>query len=272
MTSQGFLFFLVFLFVFLHVFPRDPGSPSENGFMEPKYHSFRRWLYTPCSSSDMVIGSLGILTYVYIYTHHLVGSLHHSLNFHPKTNIFEKIAHSVEMVPLQMALQTGKTGVITPWGGVIILLLTANWRIIPFSKRLITMLSKAHPLPNGILMAYKWGLLTISKDGHHFFGRAFDHFLAAFWGEIFCSRSCGRCFCWGVGAIFDSSSVWGEHISNCSIYLYRSNYMETWDCTRPSKLHLNYMFNKSYSIWFPRGFLNHHSVSPVSWYSDTLKF
>ena len=102
--------FFVFLFVFLHVFPRDPGSPSENGFMEPKYHSFRRWLYTPCSSSDMVIGSLGILTYVniYIYTHHLVGSLHHSLNFHPKTNIFEKIAHSVEMVPLQMALQTGK--------------------------------------------------------------------------------------------------------------------------------------------------------------------
>ena len=34
-------------------------SPSENGFMEPKYLAFRRWLYTPCSSSDKVIGSLG---------------------------------------------------------------------------------------------------------------------------------------------------------------------------------------------------------------------
>ena len=34
-------------------FPRDPGSPSENGFMEPKYLAFRRWLYTPCSSSDV---------------------------------------------------------------------------------------------------------------------------------------------------------------------------------------------------------------------------
>ena len=27
--------------------------------MEPKYLSFRRWLYTPCSSSEKVIGSLG---------------------------------------------------------------------------------------------------------------------------------------------------------------------------------------------------------------------
>ena len=27
--------------------PRDPGSPSENGSMEPKYLAFRRWLYTP---------------------------------------------------------------------------------------------------------------------------------------------------------------------------------------------------------------------------------
>jgi len=23
-------------------FPRDPGSPSENGFMEPKYYALRR--------------------------------------------------------------------------------------------------------------------------------------------------------------------------------------------------------------------------------------
>ena len=29
----------------------DPGSPSE--VMEPKYLLFRRWLYTPCSSSDV---------------------------------------------------------------------------------------------------------------------------------------------------------------------------------------------------------------------------
>ena len=27
--------------------PRDPGSPSENGFMEPKYYAFRRWLDIP---------------------------------------------------------------------------------------------------------------------------------------------------------------------------------------------------------------------------------
>ena len=39
--------------------PRDPGSLSENGFMEPKYLAFRRWLYTPCSSSEKLIGSLG---------------------------------------------------------------------------------------------------------------------------------------------------------------------------------------------------------------------
>ena len=29
------------------VCPRDPGSPSENGFMEPKYLAFRKWLYSP---------------------------------------------------------------------------------------------------------------------------------------------------------------------------------------------------------------------------------
>ena len=32
--------------------PRDPGSPSENGSMEPKYYAFWRWLDTPCSSSE----------------------------------------------------------------------------------------------------------------------------------------------------------------------------------------------------------------------------
>ena len=35
---------------------RDPGSPSENGFMEPKYIAFRRWLDTPIiniSSTDV---------------------------------------------------------------------------------------------------------------------------------------------------------------------------------------------------------------------------
>ena len=31
----------------MNVYPRDPGSPSENSFMEPKYLAFRRWLYTP---------------------------------------------------------------------------------------------------------------------------------------------------------------------------------------------------------------------------------
>ena len=38
------------------------------------------------------------------------------------------------------------------------------WRIIPFSKWLITMVSKSPsrviPLPSGLKMAYKWGLLT----------------------------------------------------------------------------------------------------------------
>ena len=41
--------------------PRDPGSPSENGFMEPKYLSFRFGDCTPQSSSDKVIGSLGFM-------------------------------------------------------------------------------------------------------------------------------------------------------------------------------------------------------------------
>ena len=36
-------------------------SASENGFMEPKYLAFRRWVYTPSSSSDKLIGSLGLL-------------------------------------------------------------------------------------------------------------------------------------------------------------------------------------------------------------------
>ena len=30
--------------------------------LEPKYYAFRRWLDTPCSSSDKVIGSLGLRT------------------------------------------------------------------------------------------------------------------------------------------------------------------------------------------------------------------
>ncbi len=46
----------------IFTYPRDPGSASENGFMEPKWGiSFRRWVYTPSSSSDKVIGSLGLL-------------------------------------------------------------------------------------------------------------------------------------------------------------------------------------------------------------------
>ena len=32
---------------------RDPITETENGFMEPKYLMFRRWLYTPCSSFDL---------------------------------------------------------------------------------------------------------------------------------------------------------------------------------------------------------------------------
>ena len=40
---------------FLHN-PRDPITETENGFMEPKYYAFWRWLYTPSSSSDKVIG------------------------------------------------------------------------------------------------------------------------------------------------------------------------------------------------------------------------
>ena len=36
-------------------------SPSENGFMEPKYLAFRFGDYTPQSSSDKVIGSLGFV-------------------------------------------------------------------------------------------------------------------------------------------------------------------------------------------------------------------
>ena len=35
-----------------------------------------------------------------------------------------------------------------------------TWRIIPFSKWLITMVSRLVPLPNGLFMAYKWGLYT----------------------------------------------------------------------------------------------------------------
>ena len=50
------------------------------------------------------------------------------------------------------------------WEGSPILL-SHTWRIIPFSKWLITMVSKSPknrviPLPNGRFMAYKWGLLT----------------------------------------------------------------------------------------------------------------
>ena len=40
-------------------FPRDPGSPSVNGFMEPKYYAFRRWLDILCSSSETMTGFLG---------------------------------------------------------------------------------------------------------------------------------------------------------------------------------------------------------------------
>ena len=37
--------------------PMDPGSPSENGFMEPKYFAFRFGDWTPESSSHKLIGS-----------------------------------------------------------------------------------------------------------------------------------------------------------------------------------------------------------------------
>ena len=46
-----------------YMFPRALGiqSPKLRMLMEPKYLSFRRWLYTPCSSSDKVIGSIGVI-------------------------------------------------------------------------------------------------------------------------------------------------------------------------------------------------------------------
>ena len=37
----------------------NPIIEPENGFMEPKYLAFRRWLYTPCSSSEKITGFLG---------------------------------------------------------------------------------------------------------------------------------------------------------------------------------------------------------------------
>ncbi len=45
------------------IVPRDPGSPSQNGFMEPKYLAFRRWLYTPIILGRSVIGSLGSILF-----------------------------------------------------------------------------------------------------------------------------------------------------------------------------------------------------------------
>ena len=47
--------------VFAATFPRDPGLPSENGVIEPKYLSFRRWLYNPIIIWQGEPGSLRIL-------------------------------------------------------------------------------------------------------------------------------------------------------------------------------------------------------------------
>ena len=43
----------------VEVVPRDPITEPQNGFMEPKYLAFRRWLYTPIILGRSVIGSLG---------------------------------------------------------------------------------------------------------------------------------------------------------------------------------------------------------------------
>ena len=58
-----------------------------------------------------------------------------------------------------------RSGDDDPMGRVGILYIGSTWRIIPVSKWLITMvivspLSRVVPLPNGLFMAYKWGLLT----------------------------------------------------------------------------------------------------------------
>ena len=44
--------------------PRDPGSPSENGFMEPTYYAFRFGVWTPQSSENVTIDSYRILANV----------------------------------------------------------------------------------------------------------------------------------------------------------------------------------------------------------------
>lgn len=51
-----------------------------------------------------------------------------------------------------------------------------------------------------------------------------------------------------VGTIFDSSSVCGEHISNCSVYIY------TYINLIVSKHETAHMFK---TVYIPRGFLNH---------------
>ena len=50
--------------------------------------------------------------------------------------------------------------------GLLLPFLNGTWRIIPFSKWFIAMVSKSlvpgvvGPLPNGLFLAYKWGLLS----------------------------------------------------------------------------------------------------------------
>ena len=55
-----------------YVIPLSLGiqSPPENGFMEPEYYAFRRWLNTPCSFENMTTDPYGwwfTMCFVMIY-------------------------------------------------------------------------------------------------------------------------------------------------------------------------------------------------------------
>ena len=50
------------IFVGKFKFPRDPITETENGFMEPKYLAFRRWLYTPIVLGPRWLDPKGILS------------------------------------------------------------------------------------------------------------------------------------------------------------------------------------------------------------------
>ena len=96
--------------------PRDPITETENGFMEPKYYAFRRWLDIPCSSSENINGCLGNGKYIVFFIGHSQSIVHYQTK-NLKSLWIQFAPDTPEMFPENWWLEDDSSFTMVPFQG-----------------------------------------------------------------------------------------------------------------------------------------------------------